>query len=357
MNLTKHHPAFFDALDESYCSLSAFNYTGNCVTSDCRDPQYPNPNASPAQGGYSGSLMCGQYPPTPVLSISYSGTEPTWPANYMRRQCLEILKLSLQGVTVVESSGDNGVGGTRADSRAGCLGPDRDVFAPRVLGNCPYVLSVGATKLVEPEVGDGKTLVEVAAESFASGGGFSNVFSRPAWQDAHVTKYLQLANVSDLGYDYGGNGGVSVGIGGSSAGSGVLGIGAGWGSIPPLQPGKLFNKAGRGYPDVAAIGENYRVVLRAYPNRMHGTSVATPVWAAILTLINEERLAAGKSTVGFVHPVLVSTPFSALHCLTLFLLLTARGSTSTRRCSPTSLMGQIQAAGATAFRSRRVGTQ
>jgi tripeptidyl-peptidase-1 len=42
---------------------------------------------------------------------------------------------------------------------------------------------------------------------------------------------------------------------------------------------------------------------------MHGTSVATPVWASILTLINEERLAAGKSTVGFVQQVLVSALF------------------------------------------------
>ncbi|SPQ24197.1 5c144f50-d437-4163-8e69-cc08c50b03a7 [Thermothielavioides terrestris] len=288
---------FFDALDESYCTLSAFNFTGNCETAACRDPVYPNPNATPAQGGYAGALMCGRYAATPVLALSYSGPEHAWPANYMRRQCLEVMKLGLQGVTVLESSGDFGVGGTRTDSRAGCLGPGRDVYAPRALGNCPYVLSVGATALVEPEAGDGRTLVEVAAESFASGGGFSNVFARPAWQDAHVRAYLARANVSDLGY---------VNTGGS--GEGVLGFGAGWDSLPSPEPGKLFNMAGRGYPDVAAIGENYRVVLRAYANRMHGTSVATPIWAAILTLINEERRAAGKSTVGFVHPVLYEHP-------------------------------------------------
>ncbi|KAL2131343.1 hypothetical protein VTI74DRAFT_5232 [Chaetomium olivicolor] len=278
---------FFDALDESYCHLSAFNLSSNCRTPQCRDPEYPNPNAAAHQGAYHGALMCGKYPPTNIISISYSGTEASWPANYMKRQCLEIMKLALQGVTVVESSGDFGVGGSRWDPQAGCLGEERDVYAPRVMANCPYVLSVGATVLVEPEVGDGKTWVERTAEAFASGGGFSNVFERPKRQDRHVKEYLERANVSELGY-------VNAG-------------GMGSDGFKP-EKGKLFNKAGRGYPDVAAMGENFRVVLRGYPNRMHGTSVAVPIWASILTLINEERLATGKSTVGFVHQVLYGHP-------------------------------------------------
>jgi tripeptidyl-peptidase-1 len=237
--------------------------------------------------------MCGAHRPTNVISISYSGTEHSWPANYMRRQCLEAMKLALQGVTVVESSGDYGVGGRWLDPLAGCLGEGRDVFSPRVMGNCPYVLSVGATTLVEPEFADPGSepkLVEVAAEAFASGGGFSNVFERPKWQDRHVREYFEKANVSSAGYE----------------GTGGLGFDS---LRPPPGKGQLFNKLGRGYPDVAALGERFRVVLRGYPNRMHGTSVATPVWASILTLINEERLAAGKSTVGFVQQVLVSALF------------------------------------------------
>jgi tripeptidyl-peptidase-1 len=34
--------------------------------------------------------------------------------------------------------------------------------------------------------------------------------------------------------------------------------------------------------------------------------LSAPVWGAVLTLVNEKRIAAGKSTVGFVHPILVS---------------------------------------------------
>lgn len=42
------------------------------------------------------------------------------------------------------------------------------------------------------------------------------------------------------------------------------------------------------------------------PYLVGGTSASAPTFAAILTRINEERLSAGKSTVGFVNPVLVS---------------------------------------------------
>lgn len=41
---------------------------------------------------------------------------------------------------------------------------------------------------------------------------------------------------------------------------------------------------------------------------MGGTSAAAPAFAAMLTRINEERLAKGKSTVGFVNPVLYEHP-------------------------------------------------
>ncbi|KAK3377331.1 peptidase S8/S53 domain-containing protein [Lasiosphaeria ovina] len=288
---------FFDAIDGSYCTLDAFGQEGNCNDDACRDPEYPNPND--ADDGYQGELMCGEYEPTNVISISYSGVESALPYGYMQRQCFEIMKLALQGVTVVESSGDNGVGGRRYDPRAGCLGPNRDVFSPRLMSNCPYILSVGATELVSDNrtarpgnSGNGNNnapeakFVERATTYFASGGGFSNVFETPRWQARHVERYLARANMSHLGYEGGGRNYSNVGA----------------------QPGRLFNRAGRGYPDVAAIGDNYRVVTRGSADRLGGTSVAVPIWASILTLVNEARLAAGKSTVGFVHQVLYKHP-------------------------------------------------
>jgi tripeptidyl-peptidase-1 len=44
--------------------------------------------------------------------------------------------------------------------------------------------------------------------------------------------------------------------------------------------------------------------VRGKQTVLSGTSAATPLWGAIITRINEERLAAGKSTVGFINPVL-----------------------------------------------------
>ncbi|KAK0625070.1 Pro-kumamolisin, activation domain-containing protein [Bombardia bombarda] len=288
------YPGFFntlfDAIDGSYCTLSAYGYTGNCDTDECRDPEYPNPWDS--DEGYQGELMCGAYAPTNVLSISYSGFEHELPDNYLRRQCLEIMKLGLRGVTVIESSGDYGVGGRRLDPHAGCLGPDRDIYSPRLMSNCPYILSVGATVLVDDCRHKGK-FVERATTSFASGGGFSNIFETPAWQAKHVKGYIDKANISSMGY-------VGGGGGKNALGSAVDGGGE--------EKGKVFNKAGRGYPDVAAIGDNYRIITAGYAQRVAGTSVAVPIWASVLTLVNEERLAMGKGVVGFVQPVLYQHP-------------------------------------------------
>ena len=70
--------------------------------------------------------------------------------------------------------------------------------------------------------------------------------------------------------------------------------------------GGVYNRLGRGYPDVAAIGDNVVIFNKDAPTLIGGTSASAPTFASILTRINEERIAKGKSTVGFVNPVLVS---------------------------------------------------
>ncbi|RFU23989.1 hypothetical protein B7463_g12345, partial [Scytalidium lignicola] len=39
-----------------------------------------------------------------------------------------------------------------------------------------------------------------------------------------------------------------------------------------------------------------------------GTSLSAPLWGAMLTLVNEKRIAAGKSTLGFINPTLYAHP-------------------------------------------------
>ena len=52
------------------------------------------------------------------------------------------------------------------------------------------------------------------------------------------------------------------------------------------------------------------------PVLIGGTSASAPVFAAILNRINEERIAVGKSTVGFVNPTLYANP-QVLHDITV----------------------------------------
>jgi tripeptidyl-peptidase-1 len=53
--------------------------------------------------------MCGIFQPTNVISVSYGGQESDVPISYQKRQCLEYLKLGLQGVSILFASGDAGV--------------------------------------------------------------------------------------------------------------------------------------------------------------------------------------------------------------------------------------------------------
>ena len=94
---------WLDALDGSYCTFSAFNETGN-------DPYLDQVYPDPLVGGWKGPLMCGVYQPTNVMSLSYGGQEQDVPLSYQRRQCLEFMKLGLQGVSFLFASGDSGVG-------------------------------------------------------------------------------------------------------------------------------------------------------------------------------------------------------------------------------------------------------
>ncbi|KAL3426195.1 Pro-kumamolisin [Phlyctema vagabunda] len=272
---------FLDAIDGSYCQYSAYGETGDCTVESCLDPAYPDPHP----GGYKGQLQCGVYKPTNVISISYGADEASLPDFYLKRQCNEWMKLALQGTTVVISSGDSGVG---PDT---CEGATGKIFSPDFASTCPYVLSVGSTEWDRFENSTlptpGQKLHEVATARFPSGGGFSNVFGIPSYQRAAVTTYFDQVE-SSLGFDgyhhYVENGNFTNVTGG------------------------VYHHGGRAYPDVSAVGDRQVVYSNGSWWLVGGTSLSAPVWGAILNLVNEERIAAGKSTVGFIHPVLYQHP-------------------------------------------------
>ncbi|KAK0755997.1 hypothetical protein N5P37_011466, partial [Trichoderma harzianum] len=72
--------------------------------------------------------------------------------------------------------------------------------------------------------------------------------------------------------------------------------------------GGIYNKAGRGIPDVLALGDNLAIFHGGNMTTIGGISVSAPIWASIITRINAERLSIGKSTVGFINPTLYANP-------------------------------------------------
>lgn len=143
--------------------------------------------------------------------------------------------------------------------------------------SCPYVLAVGATRLNHTSPGS-PTYFETAWEW--SGGGFSNYFDAPDWQQRAISDYFDTVKLNFTGYE-------SAGTNFSEVGDGV------------------YRKGGRGYPDVAAMGRSYWSFTEGRWSRQGGTSLSAPIWAAVLTLVNEHRIAAGK---GPVYPVLYAHP-------------------------------------------------
>ena len=142
---------FLDALDASYCKFEGGD-------DPALDPKYPDTAPNPPgsfipNGTWDKPEMCGAYKPTNVISVSYGLGENLFDYFYWNRQCTEYMKLSLQGVTVVYSSGDAGV-----SNRGSCILPDivpngtdtganPGAFSPSFPASCPYVTTVGATQV------------------------------------------------------------------------------------------------------------------------------------------------------------------------------------------------------------------
>lgn len=162
--------------------------------------------------------------------------------------------LGLRGITVIESSGDFGVG-------AGCLAPDNKTVEFNAIfpATCPYLTSVGGTVNVTPEI---------AWEG--SSGGFSSYFARPSYQDTAISEYFKTISNSTFAYY-----------------------------------GQYTNFSGRGFPDVAghSASPNYKVIFAGKTYGSGGTSAAAPVWAGLVGLLNDARLRAGKSSLGWLNPL------------------------------------------------------
>jgi len=190
-----------------------------------------------------------------LFSTSYGEDESSVSTAYADRINTEFMKAGARGISLLFASGDSG---------ANCKG---DKFEPNWPAASPYVTAVGGTSGHSPEQAVG-----------LSSGGFSNRYGVPSWQKAAVATYL--AN-------------------------------------PKKPDSKLFNATGRGFPDISAQAVNFIVVSNLIPNPgVAGTSCASPTAAGVMGLLNDLRIASGKSSLGFLNPFLYGTAASALNDIT-----------------------------------------
>ncbi|KAI0737699.1 tripeptidyl peptidase A [Daedaleopsis nitida] len=192
------------------------------------------------------------------ISTSYADGEQTVPLPFAKRVCAGFAQLGARGVSLMFSSGDGGVGDGEEDpALQQCFtndGRNATRFLTGFPPTCPFVTAVGGTFHV-PET----------AVPF-SGGGFSDVFPRPAYQDFAVSKFLK-------------------------------------GLAPGTYAG-LFNPNGRAIPDVSAQASSFRVFFQGQPVLIGGTSASSPAFAGFVSLLNSARLSQGLPPLGFLNPLL-----------------------------------------------------
>jgi len=186
-----------------------------------------------------------------VFSISYGDEEDGVSEAYAQRCSIEFQKAGVRGITLLAASGDAG---------AGCAA---GAFVPTFPASCPYVTGVGGTTGGQP--GKFPTGESVAG---LSGGGFSNYFGRPSYQDAAVAAYMKSAG---------------------------------------LPRASMYNSSGAGFPDIAAQALQYDTCQDDFFWPIDGTSCACPAASGLWSLLGQARLdAQGKnaSKLGWLNPLI-----------------------------------------------------
>ncbi|KAH8995547.1 subtilisin-like protein [Lactarius hatsudake] len=180
-----------------------------------------------------------------TISISYGTDERNVPREYARVLCILFTQLGARGVSVLLPTGDDGVGEDCEDKSGNVR------FVTEFPASCPYLTTVGGTTDFDPEV---------AAP--LSGGGFSDYFPRPVYQDVAVSAFLERQGTQYAG---------------------------------------LYNPGGRGIPDIAAQALDLPIFLRNAGMFVEGTSYSAPTVAGIISLLNDYLITNGRPPLGFLN--------------------------------------------------------
>ncbi|KAK4112801.1 subtilisin-like protein, partial [Canariomyces notabilis] len=60
----------------------------------------------------------------------------------------------------------------------------------------------------------------------------------------------------------------------------------------------------RAMPDISAIGSGFQIIVAGTESQVLGTSASAPTVAAMIALVNDARLRAGKKSLGWLNPLL-----------------------------------------------------
>merc|ERR1712050_487792 len=198
-----------------------------------------------------------------VHSVSYGNDEIQQSGRQYMLTCnTAFMKAGVKGISILFASGDQGVCG-----RSGCGLFTHSRFHPDFLAASPYITAVGGTDFAGSGIGDETTWK-------SGGGGFSDTFGQPSYQKDAVAAYLATKDAN-------------------------------------FPPQNLWNRTGRGYPDLAALGGQKNPYCIATGGRfagVAGTSASSPVAAGIFALLNGLRASQNKAPLGFLNPFIYQNP-------------------------------------------------
>ena len=191
-----------------------------------------------------------------IISISWGGPESSWTAQAMTSMDEAFQGAAAMGVTVCVAAGDDG-------STDGVDDGQNHVDFP---ASSPNALACGGTRLMASgnSITSETVWNELANNEGATGGGISDVFPLPSYQNG-------------VGVPHSAN---------------------------PSQ------NVGRGVPDVAGDADpttGYVTLVDGQTGVTGGTSAVAPLWAGLIALINES---VGKP-VGFINPLLYQSAAAA----------------------------------------------
>jgi len=206
--------------------------------------------------------------PTNVYSISYSTYETFLTNSEIKSFNTEAMKLGLRGVTLIAASGDDGVTGYLF--RNGYKPISQCGYYAQFPASSPYVTALGGTIGGMETYG---TLTEEVANSVSvgggitTGGGFSNSIEAPSFQTSAIDSYKSKYSAKQSSY-------------------------------------KSYNYENRGYPDLSMTSNNYLVIIANHSQfyLLSGTSASAPVFAAMVSLVNADRLQSSHPVLGWLNP-------------------------------------------------------